>query len=231
MRAICLEGKAITANTPIVLKDELFHHVVQVCRLRIGDELLVLNGEGLKAQGKITEMGKRQAIIQILEVTQTPPPAPRDALLFIPKKDALELMLKMAVELGVRRLFLFRGAYSQERIPEEARLQAVLLSAIEQSNNPWFPQIVVVKKLEDMEWNEYRHILCFDPSGSAANEFQCTLTDGILTVIGAEAGFSNEEMQYFAQLPGGLQVAWSTPILRAPTALGMAIGWVTARTR
>ena len=229
MRACLLQGQELKANSELVLSDEAFHHLVQVCRLREKDELLVLNGLGQTAKATVQTIHKRQMILRLLELTVVNPPPKRDALFVIPKKDALEAMLKMSVELGLRKVFLVRGAYSQERLPEEKRLSSLLQSAIEQSNNPWPPEIVLLKDWSEVNWNEYQHVLCFDPVGERADKLSFAKTDGILTLIGPEGGFSPEEQLMVKQLPNGKLIAWDTPILRAPTALSMAVGWVTAR--
>jgi len=211
------------------LSGDAFHHLVQVCRLRINDEILLLNGQGKKAVAFLQTLSKRELTLKVVSVEEVPATSQLDALILVPKKDALELMLKMSVELGFRKVMLLRGAYSQERLPDEARLQSLLQSAIEQSNNPWPPEVILLKDWSEVVWNQYQHVLCFDPTGESGEQLKFKKTDGILTLIGPEGGFSPEELTLFQELSNAKRIAWQTPIMRAPTALGMATGWVTAR--
>lgn len=224
-----MPGQAFVAATEVALVEDAFHHLVQVCRLRAGEEILLLNGAGARAMGRIAEIGKRRATVNVISVETLPAPAKFDVVLAVPKRDALDLMVKMCVELGIRKAFLIRSAFSQERTPEEPRLAALVQNATEQSNNPWPTEFVVLKTWDEVPWSDYKTTLCFDPTGAAGEGLRLRKDDGILTLLGPEGGFSAEELSRIKAQAGVHTVAWPTPILRAPTALAMGVGWVTAR--
>lgn len=230
MRACLLPGMELSPGVDVKLVDERFHHVVQVCRLRPNDEVLLLNGNGEQARAVLVEVSKRSATLKVVgNIELMPKSAPLDVVIAVPKKDALELMLKMGTELGLRRIFLIRSAYSQERLPDPQRIEALIHSALEQSNNPWLPILVFPKSWRDIPWSDYQHVFCFDPSGSTGADLTWKADDGILTLIGPEGGFAPEELTIFTEQKNLRLCRWETPILRAPTALAMAVGWVTAR--
>jgi 16S rRNA (uracil1498-N3)-methyltransferase len=146
-----------------------------------------------------------------------------DLALGIPKKEALELSLKQAVELGFRKIYLIRSKYSQIRIPEESRLESLLVSAVEQSNSAFMPEVIFT------EWDKipstnYGQILVMD-SQSKANKIEIALkSDARLLIVGPEAGFSNDELALLHNLPRVSILNLPTPILRTPTAVATGAG-------
>lgn len=231
MRACYLPDVDLVEGQDVLIKDERFHHLVQVCRIRLNDEILILNGQGKKAIAIASSVTKRDLSLLIQKVEVATKPQSLDALIAVPKKDALELILKMSIELGLRNLFLIRSEYSQERIPDNTRLNSLIHSAIEQSNNPWPARITVLKNWDELPWEDYEHLICFDPRGSTKSDLNFSKDDSILTLVGPEGGFSNDEIKYLQTKSTCHMIAWSTPILRAPTAFSVGVGWVTARTR
>lgn len=229
MRACYSPGSIFLEQQEIIVIDDQFHHLVQVCRLRLNEEVLILNGKGQKALATTSSISKRELRLKIISIELSDLPIKFDALIAIPKKDALEQIVKMSIELGLRRLFLIRSTYSQERIPDISRLNSLVQSAIEQSNNPWPAEIVILKDWEEVPWRQYDHLICFDPSGSKDSDLTLNKNDSILTLVGPEGGFSKDEIKFLQTKSSCHMIAWSTPILRAPTAFSVGVGWVTAR--
>jgi len=186
----------------------------------------MLDGLGRRARARVLGIGKRAIELEVEAVEQAAAPLPLDVAIAVPKREALESMVKMAVELGVRRLWLLRGDFSPERIPEFSRLVAIVKSALEQSNNPWSPQLHLLDGWGEIPWADYDRVLVFDPAGARGEDFAWLTTDGILTVIGPEGGFSERDR---ASWPTVSLVGLPTAILRAPTALATAWGWVLAK--
>lgn len=210
----------------VEVRDETFHHLVNVSRLRLGDTVLLMNGQGKMAPAKIIELTKRHASLEVGTTQYVIRSAILDVAIAIPKKDALEAMLKMSVELGVRRVWLLRGEYSPERLPEASRINALLESSLEQSNNPWLPEVMLLENWQQLPWADYQHVLAFDLAGSANLDWKPQTSDSILTLIGPEGGFSQVEK---ASWPNARMVKLDTSIMRAPTALACAWGWMLAR--
>src|SRR5690606_39103516 len=84
-----------------------------------------------------------------------------DLALGMPKRDALELCLKEATELGFRKIFLIRSDYSQMKAPEMERMEKLLVSALEQSNAPFLP-LIEESRWEDLPFGEYESGLLLD---------------------------------------------------------------------
>ncbi len=227
MRALYLPTTQALAGQSLLIEGEAHHHLAHVIRLQVGEELKLLNGLGGVAEVRVTGITKRVVEVKVLAVSEVPPQPSCDVLILTPKREALELMLKMATELGVGRIFLLRGALSPERLPVDTRLSALLRSALEQSNNPWLPELILCPQWEAVPVADYAAILLLDLAPvetTVRNTGQKTLL-----VVGPEGGFSADERQRFQSWPHSQTVSLVTPILRAPTALAAGIGWWLSR--
>ncbi len=226
MRAVLVAPECLREVAQIELADDAHHHIATVLRMRAGDELLLLDGTGGSARAKITAIDRRVVTVLRGEVERTLGSSPCDLLIITPKKDALDLMLKSATELAVRRIYLFRGTYSQEKLPDAKRVDALLRSALEQSNARWLPEVRWLSKLEDLPVADYEHILLMEQGGECA---ATELTGAVLAAIGPEGGVSGPEREFLLGHAASRILSLPTPILRAPTALAAGVGWVIAR--
>ncbi|MBY0516232.1 MAG: 16S rRNA (uracil(1498)-N(3))-methyltransferase [Bacteriovoracaceae bacterium] len=211
------------------LGDESFHHLTKVIRIKNNENVLLLNGIGLKAIACIQNITKKEIVLKVESVTTCERLSNVQALVFAPKKDALDLMLKSACELGIETVYLYRGEFSQERLPEERRIQAILQSAVEQSNNPWMPNVVILESIEKMDPQNFEKILLLDLNESESSQFKINLKNKNLIVVGPEAGFSETERENMKKWGNAYFLNFPTPILRAPTALVAGLGWMYAR--
>jgi len=134
--------KDLIAQESYMLKGESAHHLLNVVRIELNEELLLLNGLGLVVKAKVSSISKREIALTMIQQNQVDRPFLMDLALGIPKKEALELSLKQAVELGFKKIYLIRAQYSQTRLPETERLESLLISALEQSNASYLPEII-----------------------------------------------------------------------------------------
>jgi 16S rRNA (uracil1498-N3)-methyltransferase len=228
----CSKEKALKAaylpngfieNTELTILGDNFHHLVNVLRVRINDELILLDGKGLQGLGLVVQVGKRELVVKIQSTKRTHESTVCDLLLFTPKKDALETMLKSATELGVRKIYLYRGAFSQEKLPDKIRVDALLQSAMEQSNNPWKPEIIHCSELADCPLDQFDQIHLMDIGSHATSSTRADAKS--ILVIGPEGGFSDDERKVLKSFKSTHVVSLPTPILRAPTAMMAGLGW------
>lgn len=214
----------LTLQDSYVLKDESLHHLVNVIRIEVGEELLLLNGQGLQVLTEVENIAKRELRLKF----KAHIPAERkyifDLALGMPKREAFELCLKQATELGFRKIYLIRSAYSQMKAPEMDRMEKLLVSALEQSNASFMPEIEEVK-WEEVPWSHYHSALLLDSQTSIKKpNFDSAPTSPHLLIVGPEGGFSPEELKYLHSQNQVKVVNLPTPILRTPTALAAGTG-------
>jgi 16S rRNA (uracil1498-N3)-methyltransferase len=180
---------------------------------------------------RVLEITKKEIQFTLTEIAQISREESYDILILVPKREALESMLKAAVEMGVSRIYLVKGQRSPEKLPEERRIQALTQSALEQSNNPWMPEVIECVKLSDVCPENFGEILMLDVAQDSSKAAQKVRNPGqrTLLIVGPEGGYAPEERAMIFAWPQTRVVSLPTPILRAPTALIAGLGWCHAR--
>lgn len=221
MRALFLSDLAIQDS--YLIKDEHLHHLVNVVRIEAQENVLLLNGEGLKVVTQVDEVTKKFLKLIKLSSSVEERSYTLDLALGMPKRDALELSLKQATELGFRKIYLVRSEFSQMKYPEEERMKKLLISALEQSNGAFLPEIAETS-WEGIPYSFYESCIVFD---SRPNEHSIgSIAQKNLLIIGPEGGFSPAEHEYFDKVKNLKTVNLPTPILRTPTAVATGAGIV-----
>jgi 16S rRNA (uracil1498-N3)-methyltransferase len=207
-----------------LLNTSELHHLLNVTRSEVGEELLLLNGQGLKVWTRIDSITKKEVCLTYLNSKHEVRQYRIAAAIGMPKREALELCLKQAVELGLSEIYLVKSAYSQMRHPEPERIHKVLISAVEQSNAAFIPRIINAS-WEEIPWSSYQLCSYFD-SLAAGGSAPLAPVESCLMVIGPEGGLSPAEVDLLNSQANLLSVHLPTPILRTPTALAAAAGYV-----
>jgi len=205
------------------LKGDAAHHLVNVVRVELNEEILLLNGAGLTIKTKVSSISKRELILTNIGASQVSRNYGMDLALGIPKKEALELSLKQAVELGFRKIYLIRGEFSQTRLPEPERLESLLISALEQSNAAFLPEIIQ-SSWDELPISEYSEILMMDSQSKTQDTKYAKSLESRLLIVGPEGGFSPAESELLHKMPKIRILNLPTPILRTPTAVAVGAG-------
>lgn len=213
----------LTVAPEYELSGDDLHHLVNVVRIEQGEPLLLLNGEGLMVHTEVVKVSKRELGLRKLNDSFKDSPYDFSLALGMPKREALELSLKEATELGFRTIYLVRSARSQMKFPEEERMEKLLISALEQSNAPWLPVIKCID-WEDLPWKEMDSILLMDSQSESETSFSHRGPGKALLIVGPEGGFCDEELALFRSKRGIQVIHLPTPILRTPTALAVGAG-------
>ncbi len=229
MRAVFLEN---LDNLKDIKGDEA-HHLLNVVRIQEGEEILLLNGVGARVFARVTGVEKNRVTFEILESLQMEKADKVHLAIGTPKKDAFEEVLRNATELGISKIFHFKSQFSQQDFIFNERVRRVLISSLIQSNNPYFPSLEKVADLNTLvkNFNQYDKVIYFCSHTKIHLSTELTLKekDKILLIIGPEGGFSIEEEELLTKNKLILTQHLPTFILRAPTAVVAAMGWVMGK--
>jgi 16S rRNA (uracil1498-N3)-methyltransferase len=215
--------------SPLEIKDEYIltgdslHHLVNVIRIEKGESLLLLNGEGLCVETIVEQISKKELKLRRISDYFKNQDYEFHLALGMPKRDALELSLKQATELGFKKVFLIKSDFSQMRFPEQDRLHNLLVSALEQSNASYLPEVVQAA-WSDIAWNEYDEALLLDSQTKTATPEHIKTRGKKILIVGPEGGFSPEELNYLHAVKEVKVLTLPTPILRTPTAVAAGAG-------
>lgn len=215
----------------LLVADEMAFHLIIVCRIKLLDQVMILNGDGTVAISEVQEINRKKVSLKLLKIKNVARNLDLDFLIAPPKKDAFDLMLKMAVELGVHKINLISSEYSQINFKSNARYERLIESAMIQSNNPYKLKIGKQFKLTDCGdvLAQYDHIFyfCSHQLADATAPIKLQRGSRVLIIIGPEGGFSQKEEELFKTFKAihfiNLSAAY---IMRSPTALATAYGHV-----
>lgn len=238
IRRFYVEGELPGGGEEVFLSPQESLHALRVLRLRKGDALQLLNGRGVIADAILAgETGGRHgrlACCRVESIRRVPPPALWPMLCVAPPRGkAFDLVLKAAVELGVRAIQPILCAYGVARPGEIAgSWQDTLVTALKQSANPYLPQLLppleFAGALEHFcaQSDHPRILFGASPAAEAtarkhfgsAEAKQCRYL-----FVGPEGGFAPaEESALLAS--GAIPVTLGSAVLRVETAVPALLG-------
>ena len=217
----------LTAGAGLVLEPDQARYLTSVMRRGVGDEVLVFNGADGEWRARLAEVGKRGALLALVEQVRPQAFGPDlDLVIALVKRARLETIVEKAAELGARRVRLAITERANADHTRVERLRAIATEAAEQTGRLDVPEIVEPLKLEKMlaDWSERRLLFCDEagdaeqvlnalplPSGGRGSEPWAIL-------IGPEGGFSPAERERLRALPYAVAASLGPRILRADTA-------------
>lgn len=206
-------------------------HAIRVLRLRVGDALLLFNGDGNDYAGELIEVRKEHAVCRIHTALERPTESPLRIELAqgISRGERMDYTLQKAVELGVQRIVPLATERSQVKLSgerEEKRLQhwsGIILHACEQSGRSRIPELLPVQRLD--LWLAGRERRCqpqiqalfLDPEGDVSVGTLKAPVDDISLLVGPEGGLSPAERE-LAVRAGFLRLRLGPRVLRTETA-------------
>ena len=179
-------------------------HAMRVLRLKGGDELFLMDGEGCFYRAQVTIAATRNCYYEILEtLPQEPQWKGRLHLAIAPTKmlDRIEWMLEKATEVGVNEVSFLNCAFSERKLLKLPRLEKIVISAVKQSRKAWKPQLhemMPFKKFISAYTEGPRYIAhCYDeiPRTNLFDQLRQQKSDDAMVLVGPEGDFSIEEVR------------------------------------
>lgn len=222
------------------LPEEEAQHAVRVLRMEMGDEMMLMDGEGTFFRAVVTEATKKRCLYRIEETL--PQERQWQSLLHLamaPTKnmDRTEWFAEKATEIGFDELTFLKCRWSERTIIKTERIEKILVSAMKQSHKAWKPVLNEMLDfrafLQEMEKRE-------KASGKSMQKFIChcyeeerlgekvALKDAIkhgedvLVMVGPEGDFSIDEVK-LAESMGFQSVTLGMSRLRTETAALVAV--------
>ncbi len=176
-------------------------HAAGPRRLGPGDEVVLFDGRGHKARGRIGGRDERGGIeVEVEDHEVEAPESPRIALAAsLPKGDRLSTMLDMATQLGILAFQPLHCDFSvitldRKRQDPTDRWNRIMMEACKQSRRAMLPAILPqARPLEVVAEAAARGatVLVGDPQGRPIGELP-SLQD-VVILVGPEGGFSPSE--------------------------------------
>jgi 16S rRNA (uracil1498-N3)-methyltransferase len=210
------------SDTFITLNEEESRHCFRALRLTDGDEVLLTNGKGLKASGRLCGGNMNQAQIELTNTSIISPASPRLSMAVAPTKnhDRYEWFAEKATELGIQQIIPLICRHSERKSIQEQRLRRVMIAAIKQSQTYFLPEIILETKFENLVKQAFSgQKLIAWCGGDAKVHLKDILEKGrdARILIGPEGDFDDNEMA-LAKTEGYLPISLGKKRLRTETA-------------
>lgn len=208
------------------LPEQAAHHAARVLRLQAGDRVSVFNGRGGEGEARITDIGKRNVTLEIVDWHDVERESPLQVLLAqaISAGEKMDFTLQKAVELGIgniqplaseRSVVRLSGERAEKRV---AHWQGVVIAACEQSGRNRVPEVAPIRPLLDWLGQQDEGLrLMLSPVAEVGLRDLPKPTGNITLLIGPEGGLSPAEAEA-AQRYGFTPVRLGARVLRTETA-------------
>ena len=215
------------ALTATELPPEEAMHALRVLRMKIGDEMVLMDGQGNYYRAEVTLAHTKHCLYEIKE--QMPQQRQWQGHLHLaiaPTKmmERIEWMTEKAVEVGVDEISFLNCQFSERRLVKIPRLEKIMVSAVKQSHKAWVTQLNEIVNFDSFikqprEGHKYiAH--CYEevPRTYLFDELQkIAVSDDTTVLIGPEGDFSIDEVRQ-AVAEGYISVHLGKSRLRTETA-------------
>lgn len=180
-------------------------HALRVLRLKSGDEMFLMDGEGNYYRAQVTIAATHRCFYEILEtMPQERQWQGRVHLAIAPTKmmDRIEWMVEKATEIGVDEVSFLNCQFSERRLVKTTRLEKIIVAAVKQSHKAYKPQLHEIESFkafihEPREGSKFiAH--CYEevPRSYLFDELKKDGgTEDATVMIGPEGDFSIEEVK------------------------------------
>ena len=220
-------------STLVVTDKDTAKHMFSVMRLKEGDQVTLVFGDGVKRLAQVLDPSQQS--LEILEelADNTELPVKVTIASGFPKSDKLEFITQKATELGASALWGFPADWSvakwdgKKLVKKSEKLEKIAQGAAEQSKRNLIPEVRLFDKkagflaaLADFD----RIIVAYEESAKEGESAALVralsgLAAGakVLFIFGPEGGLSPDEIASFGQA-GAISAGLGPRILRAETA-------------
>ena len=210
------------------------NYLLNVLRMKNGDQVLVFNGRHGEWLGEILISRRKACDINLLSQTRTQPEPSDLVYLFAPlKKGRLDYMVQKAVEMGAGALQPVITAHTQVTSINLDRARANVIEAAEQCGILSLAQVMEPIGFSELleKWDDERAIIfCDEMAGKDDTVVKLLRFKGkkLALLIGPEGGFSVEERAALHATDFVQPISLGPRILRADTAAVAALALLQA---
>jgi 16S rRNA (uracil1498-N3)-methyltransferase len=180
----------------IYLSEDESKHACRVLRLKMNDEVALLDGVGGIYKARIEEDNPKKCLLQITAVTQEEKPAQEVHIAIAPTKnmDRIEWFVEKATEIGMTELTLIICDHSERKIVKTERLEKILVSAMKQSKRTFIPKLNAVVSFAEFLKQYDQGALAHCEEGEKKTLQTVFQASNYPILIGPEGDFSTKEI-------------------------------------
>ena len=183
-------------DNEIIVNENDSRHILKSYRKGIGDILNFTNGNGLLAECKIIEKGKKIKV-KIVKISKNKPNKVSIHIAISPLKNPsrFEWFVEKATEIGIKEITPIITKHSEKKKVNHERLERISISSLKQSNQLFKPKINSTEKFSDFIKNNSDQKIMANLKTKNILAKESINSNQICLVIGPEGGFSDDEIQ------------------------------------
>ncbi len=211
-----------------IFNEENSRHIIQVLRMKAGEELKITDGKGNLILAAITDPNKKKCAVKKLTASFQPAPDKRNAIAvsLIKNANRFEWFLEKATEIGVSAIIPLLCARTEKQYFRYERMNGILISAMLQSQQCWLPVLHEPRQLEEilmkpMDYDRKFIAHCLDVENKKYILQFAEKSSKQILLIGPEGDFTPDEID-LAVSHGFVPVSLGETRLRTETAAVVA---------
>ena len=220
-----------------VVEGDEARHAIVVRRTRVGEQVVLSDGQGTSATCTVIETAKSRLVAAVDSVAVEPLPSPSVTVVqAIPKGDRADLAVEVLTEIGVDRIVPWAaarcvGVWRGERAEKSlAKWRATARESGKQSRRSWLPEVTPMATTAEVaalvEGADLAVVL-HETATAPLSALDVEPARSIVVVVGPEGGITDEEL---AALGPDRAVRLGQPVLRTSTAGVAAVAALLSRT-
>lgn len=199
---IFFNNKLLKSTDEILFSEDEAKHIVKVLRKKIGDEIIVTNGKGLKWRGTISSINIKnlKAIKSDAKLIPKSFENIHIAISIIKSNSRMEWFIEKATELGVNEITPIICFNTERKSLNLDRCQKIMISAVKQSKRFFIPKLNPVISLKEFlalknKNNDTYIAHCYKAEKKRLHEIQ-SINNKVTVMIGPEGDFSIDEINF-----------------------------------
>ena len=206
-----------------ILSEDSSRHIVQVLRMKDGEQIQLTNGKGYVLTAEILSAHKKKTEVKIFEKVFIPQPVAKVsvAISLIKNASRFEWFLEKATEIGVSQIIPLICKRTEKTHFREERMKTILVSAMLQSRQARLPELSVPVKINELIKSTAYHqkfiAHCLAVAKKELKNAVTGKTSSKIILIGPEGDFTTDEIDAALE-QNFIQVSLGETRLRTETA-------------
>ena len=184
----------------ISLSEETSKHIVQVLRMKIGEQLLLTDGKGHLLVCDISDNYKKKCVVKV-EGSRFKEHGARKisiAISLLKNVYRFEWFLEKATELGIAEIIPIVCTRTEKQHFRYDRMKNILISSMLQSQQVWLPSLKEPTLVNEIILNAHQSqkfiAHCMETAKVSLTDAINTSTSSQIILIGPEGDFTKEEI-------------------------------------
>lgn len=232
-----IQSTSVNGDNIIISDKDNYNHIARALRARVGEKLLLIDENAIQYETVISSISSDSIVVKVVNHYKSA--RNLDFELYLAqsplRSDAQNLVIEKATELGVTGVYpIYTDNCALNKSVIEKKIekwQKIMYESSKQCERACIPtcyNLTTIDKLLDEVRFDRIIAFCERCADMTLREYCSTLpikkNDKVLIIIGPEGGFSEREFEYFRKNDDTSMLTLGNLILRAETAVTVALG-------